>query len=234
MSGGARDMKIPLSEKPGRHERHYRRRLDNPLFGDRAVARDDDALLEIQRLDHEELIAFLQALRQTVQRAVTLKPNEGSEVILELKEQFDRLYEQSAGLADEQAGNQSAIADLLDVIMRNVERGAGADPQAADELAQERAARSTHFELLRFPLVADLLHPDSTIAREDLAPTLLSEDEPALAAALALFDAEQLSAVYASAEQCVARCAEPPTAAAARLRQIGDRLAALNQRARLN
>lgn len=232
--GVASGMKIPLSEKPGRHERHYRRRLNNPLFGDRAVTRDDDALLENQRLDHEELITFLQTLRQAVQRAVALKPNEGSEVILELKEQFDRLYEQSAGLADEQAGNQSALADLLDVVMRNVERGAGADPQAADELAQERAARSTHFELLRFPLVADLLHPDTTIEQQDLAPTLLSENEPALAAALALFDAEQLSAVYASAEQCVAQCAEPPTSAAARLRQIGDRLVALNQRARLN
>ena len=225
---------IPFSEKPGRHERHYRRRLDNPLFGNRALLRDDDALLEVQRLDHEELIAFLQALRQTVQRAVSLKPNEGSEVVLELKEQLDRLYEQSAGLADDQAGNQSAIADLLEVIMRNVERSAGADPQAADELAQERAARTTHFELLRFPLVADLLHPTSTIEQDDLAPSLLCADAPVLAAALALFDAEQLSAVYASAEQCLAQCVEPPATATARLQQIRDRLAELNRHATLN
>ena len=227
-------MKIPLSEKPGRHERHYRRRLNNPLFGDRAVARDDDALLETQRLDHEELIAFLQALRETVQRAVTLKPNEGSEVILELKEQLDRLYEQSAGLADEQAGNRSAIADLLDVIMRNVERGAAGDPRAMDELAQERVARAAHFELLATPLVADLLHPHSNIAADELAPSLLSEDGPGLAAALQLFDLAQLRQVFADASDCLANCAEPPAGARARLQQIGSRLALLERQAALN
>lgn len=225
-------MSIAFSERPGRHERHYRRRLDNPLFGTRTLSRDDAALLEAQRSDHEELMDFLQALRQTVQRAFGLAPNEGSEVVLELKEQLDRLYEQSAGLAEDQAHNQAAIAELLEVIMRNVERGAGADPQAADELAQERLARSAHFQLLQHPLVADLLHPHSAIGAEDLAPSLLSADEASLAAALELFDAEQLGALYQAAEDCVRRCADTP--ANARLRQIGSRLATVNHQGALN
>ena len=117
-------MAVEFSQFPGRYERHYRRRLGNPLFAGDPVALDQEVLLEMQRLDHEELLGFLAELRQAVQRAVDLKPNVGSEVVLELKEQLDRLYEVSAGLADDHGGNQAAIKQLLEVIMRNVERGA--------------------------------------------------------------------------------------------------------------
>lgn len=221
-------MAIPFSERPGRHERHYRRRLDNPLFGDRTAVRMDEELLEVQRLDHEELMAFLAELRQTVQRAMQLAPNEGSEVVLGLKEHLDRLYEQSAGLAEDQRGNQAAIGELIEVIMRNVERGAAGDPQAIDELAQERRARAAHFELLRHPLVADLLHPDSTIQTDELAPSLLSSEPQALAAALELFDRDQLSALFASAQQCLANCPAASSSAQHRLAEIAARHSALH------
>jgi hypothetical protein len=224
-------MTIPFSQLPGRHERHYRRKLGNPLFADSLLTVDDETLLEMQRLDHEELLVFLDELRHTVQQAVDLRPNEGSEVVLELKERLDRLYEQSAGLADDHRGNQSAIAQLIEVIMRNVERGAAGDSQALDELAQERAARGLHFELLRQPLVADLLHPQSTIAAVELAPSLLSEDADAVAAALQLFDHEQLAQLYADAGRCLADCAEVPATAGERLQQIAARLALLRQTA---
>lgn len=227
-------MPTQFSELPGRHERHYRRRLDNPLFPGGRLVRDDETLLEMQRLDHEELLAFLTELRQTVQRAVDLKPNEGSEVILGLKEQLDRLYEVSAGLADDQAANQGALAQLIEVVMRNVERSAAGDPQALDELAQERAARAAQFDLLAWPLVADLLHPHSTIGADELAPSLLSESEGSLAAGLQLFDLEQLSQLFADAQQCLQGCAEVPPDAAARLGQIGNRIAQLRQRTTLN
>ena len=227
-------MPIPFSQRPGRHERHYRRKLDNPLFGCAAQHRDDDALLEMQRLDHEELLAFLAELRQIVQRAVDLKPNEGSEVVLAIKEQLDRLYEASAGLADDHGGNQAAIGQLLEVIMRNVERGAGGDPLALEELEQERAARAAHFELLKTPLVADLLHPQSTITADELLPSLLSEDEGGLAAALQLFDLEQSVQLYVDGEACLATCSDPPQTASARLRQIGAHLARLRQSRAVN
>ncbi len=227
-------MSIPFSQLPGRHERHYRRKLDNPLFPGGPLARDDDFLLDCQRRDHEELIAFLDELRSTVQRAVDLKPNEGSEVILALKEQLDRLYEQSAGLAEDHAANQAAIVQLVDVIMRNVEHGAGGDPQAIDELAQERAARQTHFELLKQPLVADLLHPQSAIGKDELAATLLSESEDAVAAALQLFDREQTSELYVAANQCVESQRDVDEPVRQRLTQIGAYLAQLGQDARVN
>jgi hypothetical protein len=227
-------MTIPYSERPGRHERHYRRRVDNPLFGERATVRDDDVLLEVQRKDHEELLAFLEDLRGTVRRAVELKPNEDSDVVLALKEQLDRLYEESAGLADDHAGNQSAIAELVEVIMRNVERGAAGDPQAVAELAQEREARAAHFLLLRSPLVADVLHPQSAIGADELAPSLLSASEADLASALQLFDLAQLSQLHVDAEECLARCGSPPAEAASRLGQIADQLGALRRQAMLN
>jgi hypothetical protein len=227
-------MSIPFSQLPGRHERHYRRRIDNPLFPGGPLQLDESALLATQRLDHEELLGFLAELREAVQRAVELRPNESSEVVLELKERLDRLFEVSAGLADDHGGNQDAIRQLLEVIMRNVERGAAGDPRAMDELAQERAARAAHFELLATPLVADLLHPQSTIAAQELAPSLLSEGEQGLAGALQLFDLEQLTQLYADARQCLAECPAPPPDAAARLQQIGTQLAQLKQHSVLN
>ena len=227
-------MSLPFSQLPGRHERHYRRKIDNPLFPGDPVRLDAAVLLEMQRLDHEELLAYLGELRQTVQRAVDLKPNEGSETVLELKERLDRLYEVSAGLADDHGANQAAIQQLLEVIMRNVERGAAGDSQAMDELAQERAARAAHFGLLASPLVADLLHPQSTILPEDLAASLLSESEQGLAAALQLFDCEQLSQLFDDARGCLAACSRPPQDAGARLQQVAAQLARLKQQSMLN
>jgi copper homeostasis protein CutC len=227
-------MSIPFSQFPGRHERHHRRKIASTLFAFEVVGRQDERLLEMQRLDHEELIAFLDELRRTVQRAVDLEPNAGSEIVLALKEDLDRLYEVSAGLADDHSGNQAAIRQLLEVIMRNVERGAAADPQALAQLQQEALAREAHFSLLTSPLVADILHPDSTIAEHELAPTLLSAGEQDLHAALQLFDLAQLVQLYADAERCLMGCAAPPGSAADRLGQIAAQLARLRQEAVVN
>ena len=62
-------MTVPFSQRPGRHERHYRRRLGNPLFPNSPSQQEDETLLEMQRLDHEELLGFLEELRATAQRA---------------------------------------------------------------------------------------------------------------------------------------------------------------------
>lgn len=181
---------LAFSDLPGRHERHFRRRLNNPLF-DAPTAPDKEALLEMQRLDHEELLAFIPELRKTVQRAVQLKPNEESEVVLKLKEDLDRLYETSAGLADAHQTNQQAMRDLLAVIMRTVRQSAAGDAEAEQRLIMEDQARTAHFELLRQPLVADLLHPETLIEADQLAAALLSESVNAAKAAFGLFDAPQ-------------------------------------------
>mgnify|MGYP000965031368 CR=1 FL=1 len=188
-------MSVPFSELPGRHERHYRRRLDNPLFAQPLQFSEQD-LLEAQRLDHEELMTFITDLRAVVTRAIAFKPNEETEVVLQLKEDLERLYETSAGLADEQQQHQQAIAQLLEVVMGGIARNAHGDSLAEQELEMEAQARALHFELLQTPLVADLLHPHSLISEEQLVATLLTESVEAVGQVVNLFDQTQRQALF--------------------------------------
>jgi hypothetical protein len=218
---------ILFSEFPGRRERHLLRKGNNPLFGDAGGAPTEGAVQEAQRLDHEELVAFIGHFRQLVLRASRLRPNEGSEVILALKEELDKAYEQAAGLADDQRETQGAIERLVEVIMQSVRRGAGDDPVARREIADEEQARAAHYELLRYPLVADLLCPDSPIAEGELAATLLSTDDQELAAVLELFDAAQLALLCAQGRELLT--AASAAGAARRLGMLEQRLAALRE-----
>jgi hypothetical protein len=192
-------MSIPFSELPGRHERHYKRRLDNPLFREPATLNDAD-LLNAQRLDHEELLAFITELRATVERALDLKSNEESDVILKLKEDLERLYETSAGLADEQGANQQALSQLLAAVMNTIRSNTTGDSLAEQEMAMEQQARQMHFELLQHALVADLLHPETLIAPDQLVPTLLSSPTEQVKAVMVIFDSEQLAMISQEAQ----------------------------------
>jgi hypothetical protein len=192
-------MSIPFSELPGRHERHYKRRLDNPLFREPATLNDTD-LLNAQRLDHEELLAFITELRATVERALDLKSNEESDVILKLKEDLERLYETSAGLADEQGANQQALSQLLAAVMNTIRSNTTGDSLAEQEMAMEQQARQMHFELLQHALVADLLHPETLIAPDQLVPTLLSSPTEQVKAVMVIFDPEQLAMISQEAQ----------------------------------
>ena len=192
-------MSIPFSELPGRHERHYKRRLDNPLFREPASLNDAD-LLDAQRQDHEELLAFITELRATVERALNLKPNEESDVILKLKEDLERLYETSAGLADEQGANQQALSQLLSAVMNTIRSNTTGDSLAEQEMAMEQQARQMHFELLQHALVADLLHPETLIAPDQLVPTLLSSPTEQVKAVMVIFDPEQLAMISQEAQ----------------------------------
>ncbi len=185
-------MPLIFSQIPGRRERHLMRKHNNPLFPEAEREVTEQGLLEAQRLDHEELSDFITGFRTLVHKAVKLQPNEQSEVILEMKENLDKAYEQAAGLADDQSETKEAIKKLSALIMNAVRTGAGTDQTALQELDQEEQARSAHFELLEHPLVADLLSPDSPVAEANLMPTLLSASDEELAAALALFDNDQL------------------------------------------
>lgn len=189
-------MQVPFSEKPGRHERHFKRKLENRLMP-RSLPSDynKEDLLEVQRLDHEELLQFLTGLRKTVQQAVELQPREESQVVLDLKAELEKMYETACGLADEQGSNKSAIRQLIAVIMDKIRQGAGGDMLAAQELAQEEAARASHFQLLECRLIADLLHPQSLIASDELGAVLLTDPEDEVVEALTLFDHAQLDAI---------------------------------------
>ena len=211
---------VPFSERPGRHERHFRRKLDNPLFPRPVREWSEDDLLEVQRLDHEELMAFLQSLRRLVRQAVELKPMEETQVILDLKAELEKHYEQACSLADQQEGNKQAIRQLVEVIMGTIRRNAAGDPLAEQELAEEELARRTHFELLEHALVADLLHPDSLIQADELAAVLLTDDEAQVLAAWGLFDEDQRQLLLTQMEGRLATAPGGQEAARQRLARL--------------
>jgi len=218
---------ILFSEYPGRRERHLLRKRNNPIFGDAGRHPSERAVQEAQRLDHEELVAFIGEFRQLVLRASRLRPNEGSELVLGLKEQLDKAYEQASGLADDQRETKEAIERLVAAIMQSVRRGAGTDPMALREIEDETRARAAHYQLLRFPLVADLLSPESPIAEDELVPSLLSSGEEELTAALELFDANQLALLCARGRELLATRPTAGTAPAQRLALMERRLAGM-------
>jgi hypothetical protein len=196
---------LPFTHRPGRRERHLLRRHANPLFSWPPEQVTPERLLEAQRLDHEDLEAFRESFRALVQRAVDLPTDSGSELILELKTELERHYEQACGLPEDQSEPKQALAKLIEVIMRTLLRHVGDDPMAQQELADEVAARAIHFRLIEQPLVADLLHPDTPIGPQELTPSLLSATEAEFAAACELFDGHQLAAIVDEADALRAR-----------------------------
>lgn len=192
-------MDLPFTHRPGRRERHLLRQHQNPLFGWPPPEIAPEVLLAAQKADHADLETFREAFRALVQRAVDLPADADSERVLGLKQDLERAYEQSFGLPEDHERERSSLAKLIEVIMRAVRRAAGPDPIAAKELHDEGEARALHFRLLEFPLVADLLNPESPIQSHELAATLLVSSDAELDAALDLFDAEQVAAIAAEA-----------------------------------
>ncbi|MDV3239869.1 MAG: hypothetical protein LOY58_13580 [Gammaproteobacteria bacterium] len=223
-------MSLEFSRHPGAYERHLQRCAGNPLFGPKRRQVIQIEITQAQRRDSEDAALFLKDFRTLVQRAVDLKPQEDSEVVLKLKEDLDRAYEQCCGLPGERGDIKAALRKLIGVVMQAVWRGAENDPGAQANLREEEAARRLHFELLEEALVADLIRPDSPIAQDELAPTLLSESEAAVAAALTLFDADQLTLLCADAARAARGLPEDSPwvgRAQARLRQMETHLRTL-------
>jgi len=195
------DMTFIPSDNPGAFERHLIRRNDNVLFGDKQTEITSDTLMEVQKKDHDILQQFMLDFRKTMTKAVSFKPNEDSEVILEVKDKLDKLYATSVSVADDQTRVRESIKKLLTVIMQSVRKGAGDDAHALQELDQEDGAREANFEFLESKLVADILDPESPIDNDDLVPTLLSiEDKDELALATQLFDIEQVTFILTEGE----------------------------------
>jgi hypothetical protein len=198
-------MDLPFTHKPGRRERHLRRRHENPLFAWPPAEVPPEDLLAAQRADHEEMEAFRDSLRALVQRAVDLPPDSGSEQIISLKEALEQHYELACGLPENHDDAKAAIKRLITVIMRTLWRQAGTDPLAQQELSDEEAAREIHFRLLEQPLVADLLHPESPIRPEELIPALLCGSPAEAAAVRELFDPPHIAQLVDAGETLCAR-----------------------------
>ncbi len=198
-------MDLPFTHRPGRRERHLRRRHENPLFAWPPQEVEPETLLSAQRADHDEMESFRADFRDLIQRAVNLPADADSDTVLGLKQDVERRYEQSFGLPEDHARERAALRKLIDLIMKAVRRAAGTDPLARQELADEEQAREIHFRLLEQPLVADLLHPESPIAPEELAPTLLSASAEELEAALELFDLSQVEELAQESARLIER-----------------------------
>lgn len=193
-------MLFQKSENPGSHERHLLRRSNNLLFQTKQSIVDDDSLMEAQKKDHEEIVQFHETFNRSLNDTIKLDANVESDVILELKDRLEKLYEQAFRIGDDQSEIKEAIRKLLAVIMASVRKGAGSDAQAHQELDQEETARQAHFQLLDSSLVADLLDPNSVIDEDDLLPTLLSATKDELAKVLQLFDESQLIVIVESGD----------------------------------
>ncbi len=194
-------MNLSFSPFPGAHERRLVRCAGNPLFSEQKCQVLQVEINQAQRQDAEEAMAFQDDFRNLVQRAIDLSPQEDSEIILKLKEELDQAYERCCGLAGDTSQLKTALQKLLGIVMQAVWRGAADDVSAHTNLREEEIARATHFQLLDQPLVADLLRPDSLIAPDEFVPTLLSESEPAVRAAMEMFDSTQLTLLCTEARR---------------------------------
>lgn len=191
--------------RPGPRERQLKRRYRNPLFGEAGAGLSQADVDAARAADLDELNTFTDTLRALAEEAMALPPRAESDVILELKERCDQLYEQCAGLGGELGAEREAIRRLTRVVMKAVWRGAENDTVASAELEQEESARAQHYALLEHALIADLLRPDSPILPDELVPTLLSEDEAAVRAAMGLFEPGQRQAIVAQARALLAQ-----------------------------
>jgi len=218
-------MALKFSEFPGRAERDCQRRNDNRLFDKSLRHVTQRQLSEATRADATEVSEFAQAFQKLFDDTSGLDSNVESDVILELKSRADRLYEQATGLSGDHGKYKTALLKLVEVMMTSVRAGAGDDAHALSELEQEQEARSIHVSLLVYPIVSDMLRPDSLITAETLTPTLLSISDDELTAILHLFEEEQLAFIHNEALQLLTRCRDEGydyPEAWARLQYIAD------------
>ena len=194
-------MSLIFSSTPGARERHLQRQYQNPLFTAEQREFNEQRLSGARYMDEKEKDEFLETFHALLGKVAELKPNEGSEVMLELKSQLDQSYEQCSGLMGDHQSEKEAIVKLVSVIMTSIRQGAAGDAEAEQNLNEEELARNTHFQLLQFPLVADLLRPRSPIAQDQLVPTLLTESEDAIRAAFQLFDKQHQTLICQQARQ---------------------------------
>lgn len=190
-----------FNKKPGRHERHLQRKYNNPLFNNPPLDQQDIHLA--QQKDQQEITLFMDEFKKLVQRSAELEANVDADILLTLKEDLDKIYEQSTGLAEDQNEIKAMIKRLIDTIMKGIWSGIGNDALAKSKLEMEEEARAAHFALLEQPIITDLLCTDSVIAENELAPTLLSASPDELDLILPLFTPEQLESLLIESTHCL-------------------------------
>jgi len=196
---------IKFSAQPGAYERHLQRKYNNPLFPAPDQHLFDKEIEQAREKDQQDLRAFFDAFQETVQQAVELSDSVESDVLLDLKESLERLYVQSTSLAADLEQHQEALQKLLTVCMAGIQKGAEHDPAALKKIQDELTARDVFFDLLKTPLVAELLRGDEIIHKTEMIPSILSESADSLPHVLELFDPVQQQHLIDLAEEFIAQ-----------------------------
>lgn len=193
-------MKLSFSESPGACERQLFRRYSSPLFGPRSRISETD-LADAREKDRQELEEFYTGFQKVLREIADFSGQVESEIILEVKQRVERMYEQCCGLSGDNSKAIEGLTKLQDMIMQAIALGAEGDATAISELRQEAEARELHRQLLAYPIVCDLLRPEPVIEKDELAATILTADADSVIAALNLFQAEPLKALIDSCQQ---------------------------------
>ncbi|MGD9385708.1 MAG: hypothetical protein PVF28_04075 [Thioalkalispiraceae bacterium] len=186
---------MKFSLQPGAYERHLQRKYKNPLFSAADQALLENEVTAAREKDQQDLRVFQDSFQESVSKAASLADSVEGDVLLDLKEELERLYVTSTSLANDLSEHRQALLKLIELCMHSLRRGAQDDPDALNKLAEESQARQVYFKLLETPLVADLMRGDEIVSAEDLVPTLLSQSRDELVNALELFEPEHLNVI---------------------------------------
>jgi len=190
---------IKFSAQPGAYERHVQRKFNNPLLYALDQPLSEKEVEQAREKDQQDLRVFLDTFQDTVQETAALAGSVEADILLDLKQQLERLYVTSASLAGDMQQHQEALLKLIDICMAGIQRGAEGDQGALKKLDDEIQARLVFFKLLESALAADLIRGDEIISANELLPTLLSQSGPDLINSLELFEPEHLSIILEQA-----------------------------------
>ncbi len=193
-------MSLTFSIQPGPRERQLQRMYNNPLFasGDTITQKDLQNAIE---QDKKALQKFTEQFRDLVQRAVKLDKNEERDVILKIKAQSEQLYAVCTGLPGDQTAFLDSLKKLINAVSKTLHSIKDDEPHAIETLREDDEYTALHLQLCNYTIVSDILNPDQNIGSEELVPTLLSESENGLQAALALFPPERLELMIEEGNQ---------------------------------
>jgi hypothetical protein len=112
-----------------------------------------------------------------------------------IKAQLEQQYAVCVGMHGDSTAIRAAIKKLVSTIGTTLRNASQSDPHALEKLQKDEEHTALHLQLSEFAIVSDILNPDEVIAENELVPSLLSESEEALQAALALFPPERIQAL---------------------------------------
>lgn len=167
------------------------RQYQNPLFEHIGYEINNLDVQEAQRRDERERQHFHNELQKLLEEVANLQARVEAEVVLKLKDRIDALYEQCAGLGGDFSQAKKGLRDLNELIMQAILSSGIESAEMLARLEHEKLARQTHFALLEYPFIAHLLNPNSPIGEMDIVPSLLSENEDSILAAMSLFEEKQ-------------------------------------------